>query len=70
MRMARNLVEDIAWGRRAIALARERGMDTTDWEESVAMLERQSLLAWASELAEQDLVLARPVSYVDGGSIR
>ncbi|MFC1935627.1 hypothetical protein ACFLX9_02555 [Chloroflexota bacterium] len=57
MRMARSLVEDITRGRRAIALAHERGMDTTAWEESVTTLERQHLLAWASELAKQDLVL-------------
>lgn len=40
-------------------------MDTSAWEAVLADLERQALLAWASELAEQELELDTPVEYVE-----
>jgi hypothetical protein len=63
--MPRSLAEDIERGRRAIALADRQGKDTTDWERSLAELERRALLAWASELAEQEAVLPGPISYIE-----
>jgi len=63
--MSRTLAEDIERGRRAIELARQRGIDTSAWEQTLAEMEQQALLAWASELAEQDLVLEKPVSFVE-----
>ena len=63
--MSRSLIEEISRGRRAITLARQRGLDTTVWEESLANLERRTLLAWAAQLAEQDVVLTSTVSYVE-----
>ena len=50
--MSRSLAENIERGRRAIAVARDRGIDTDEWEQRLAELEQQSLLAWASEIAE------------------
>jgi hypothetical protein len=63
--MNHTLAENIARGRRAIALAQQRGVDTSAWEEALAELERQELLAWASELAEQEVVLPKPLTYVE-----
>ena len=63
--MSRTLVEDIERGRRAIELAQLQGRDTTRWERSLADLERQDLLAWASELAERDLILSNAISFVE-----
>ena len=63
--MSRTLAEDIDRGRRAIELARQRGRDTSDWEESLADLERQGLLAWANELAEQELVLGQRAEFIE-----
>ena len=63
--MNRALTEDIDRGRRAIELARQRGRDTGVWEESLAGLERQELLAWANELAEQGLVLERRAEFAE-----
>ncbi|MBI4337353.1 MAG: hypothetical protein HY683_05945 [Chloroflexi bacterium] len=63
--MTRPIAEEIARGRRAIALAQARGRDTAPWEQYLAYLEQQALLAWASELAERDLVLSLPISYVE-----
>jgi hypothetical protein len=63
--MGRTLAEHIARGRTAIALARQKGMDTRAWEEQLVELERQELLTWASELAEQELVLPEPVVFVE-----
>ena len=63
--MPRTLAEDIDRGRMAIALARKRGLETAGWGAVMADLKRQTLVAWASELAEQDLVLTTPVSYVE-----
>ena len=34
----RNLAENIARGRRAIALARQRGLDTSEWERHLSKL--------------------------------
>ncbi len=62
---ADSLVEDIERGRKAIALAKQQGKDTSQWEAHLADLERQSLLGWASELAEQELVLTQAVCYVE-----
>ena len=61
----RSLTDNINRGRRAIALARQRGIDTTEWESLLAELQLRSLLAWASELAEQDVVLPEPISYIE-----
>lgn len=61
--MSRTLAEDIDRGRRAIDLARHQGLDTTQWEMSLADLERQELLAWASELAERDLILSEAIRF-------
>ena len=61
--MNRTLTENIDRGRTAIDLARQQGRDTTRWELSLADLERQEMLAWASELAEQDLILSKPVAF-------
>jgi hypothetical protein len=63
--MPTNLAEEIYRGRRAIVAARERGLETIGWEQVLADLERQALLAWASELAEQNLVLSYQVRYVE-----
>lgn len=69
VRMKRSLTEDIERGRIAIAAAREQGIDTKSWEERLGDLERQlgleRLLSWASQLAEQDIELPRPVTYVE-----
>lgn len=51
--MTRRLAENVARGRRAIALARQRGMDTTAWEEVIADLEQQHLLDQSSKLARE-----------------
>ena len=63
--MNRPLTENIDRGPTAINLARQRGRDTTEWELSLADLERQEMLAWASELAEGDLVLLEPVYFYE-----
>lgn len=61
--MNRTLTENIDRGRTAIDLARQQGRDTTRWELSLADLERQEMLAWASELAESALVLLEPICF-------
>ena len=63
--MTRTLTDNIARGRQAIALARRRAIDTASWEEALAELERQEILAWASEICEQDIVLADGVAFVE-----
>ena len=63
--MTRTLTENIARGRQAIALARRQAIDTASWEESLADLERQEILAWASEVCEQGLVLPEGVAFVE-----
>ena len=63
--MSRTLAEDIDRGRTAIGLARQQGRDTARWELILAGLERQDLLAWASELAEQDLILATSICFAE-----
>ena len=63
--MTRTLTEDIARGRQAIALARCQSIDTASWEESLADLERQEILSWASEICEQAIVLAEGVTFVE-----
>ena len=68
--MTRTLTENIARGRQAIALARRQAIDTASWEESLADLERQEILAWASEICEQDIVLADKVSQYVGARLR
>ena len=64
--MTRTLTENIARGRQAIALARRQAIDTASWEESLADLERQEILSWASEVCEQGLVLSEGVTFVEG----
>ena len=63
--MTRTLTENIARGRQAIALARRQAIDTASWEESLADLERQEILPWASEVSEQDIVLVEGVTFVE-----
>ena len=57
------LAENISVGRKSIATARKRGIDTSGWEAVLADLEQQQLLAWAAEVAESDLTLATPITY-------
>ena len=64
--MTRTLTENIARGRQAIALARRQAIDTASWEESLADLERQEILPWASEVSEQDIVLPEGVTVCRG----
>jgi len=61
--MSRTIAEDIDPGRKAIDLAQRQRRDTSHWEKSLADLERQDLLAWASELAEKDLILSDPIGF-------
>ena len=63
--MTRTRTENIARGRQAIALARRQAIDTASWEESLAHLERQDILSWASKVSEEDLVLAEGVTFVE-----
>ncbi len=65
MGLERSLAENIVRGRRAIELAQRRGMETAAWEESLAVLERQHLMAWAAELSEQGITLPNTVSYAE-----
>ena len=57
------LAENISVGRKSIATARQRGIDTSGWEAVLADLEQQQLLAWAAEVAESDVTLATPITY-------
>ena len=57
------LAENISVGRKSIATARQRGIDTSGWEAVLAGLEQQQLLAWAAEFAEADVTLAIPITY-------
>ena len=57
------LAENISVGRKSIAAARQRGIDTSGWEAVLADLEQPQLLAWAAEVAEADLTLATPITY-------
>ena len=57
------LAENISVGRKSIAAARQRGIDTSGWEAVLADLEQQQLLAWAAEVAEADVTLATPITY-------
>jgi len=59
------LSENISIGRKSIIAARQRGIDTSGWEAVLDDLERQQLLSWASELAETDKTLARPIRYLE-----
>ena len=61
--LGRGLAENIQRGRMAIATAKDRGLDTAEWEVHLAELELESLLAWASELAEEGLELNQKVRY-------
>jgi len=63
--MSRTLFEDIARGREAVAIARNKGMDTTAWEICLAELEQKRLFAWAAKLAEREVVLATPVTFIE-----
>lgn len=63
--MTRTLTEDIARGYRAVHLARQLGKDTRAWEEHLATLERQALLAWACDLAELDMVLPDCITFIE-----
>ena len=66
MNVNRTLSENIDRGRTAISLAQERGRNTDKWESSLAELERQEMLAWASELAERELIVLTPVQFEEG----
>ena len=57
------LAENISIGRKSIAAARQRGIDTSGWEAVLADLERQQLMFWASELGQADMTLAIPITY-------
>ena len=57
------LADSIAIGRKSIAAARQRGIDTSGWEAILADLEQQQLLAWAAEVAEAGVTLATPITY-------
>ena len=57
------LAKSIAIGRKSIAAARQRGIDTSGWEVALAELERQQLMLWASELGQADKILAIPITY-------
>ena len=59
------LTENISVGRKSIATARQRGVDTSGWEAVLADLEQQQLLAWAAEFAEADVTLATPFTYLE-----
>ena len=59
------LAENISVGRKSIATARQRGVDTSEWEAVLADLEQQQLLAWAAEFAEADVTLASPITYLE-----
>lgn len=61
--MNRTLTEEIARGRRAIAIGQDRGMNTAQWEQALADLQRQELLAWASEVGQGDEVLPTSITY-------
>ena len=63
--MNRTLSENIAPGHLAITLARRLGVDTTAWEQALAELDRRELLSWATELAEQEVVLPKPLTYLE-----
>ena len=63
--MTRTLTENIARGRQAIILARRQAIDTANWEESLADLERQEILSWASQVCEEDLVLVEGLTFVE-----
>ena len=57
------LAENISVGRKSIATARQRGIDTSGWEAVLVDLERQQLMLWASELGQADKTLATPITY-------
>ena len=57
------LAKSIAIGRKSIAAARQRGIDTSEWESVLADLERQQLMLWALELGQADKTLAIPITY-------
>ena len=57
------LAENISVGRKSIATARQRGIDTSGWEAVLADLEQRQLLAWAAEVAEAGMTLATPITY-------
>ena len=59
------LADSIAIGRKSIAAARRRGIDTSGWEAILADLEQQQLLAWAAEVAEADVMLVSPITYLE-----
>ena len=59
------LAENISVGRKSIATARQRGVDTSGWEAVLADLEQQQLLAWAAEFAEADVTLVSPITYLE-----
>ena len=63
--MQRSLVEDIRRGRVAIEAARQRGIDTSDWERRLSELQQQELLGWAGRLSEQDMELGTPIKYTE-----
>jgi len=59
------LAENISVGRKSIATARQRGVDTSGWETVLVDLEQQQLLAWAAEFAEADVTLVSPITYLE-----
>jgi len=66
--MAQKLTDRVEQGRRAIAIARGQGLDTHEWEDHLSRLveaEQQQLLAWAAEVAEADVTLVAPITYLE-----
>ena len=66
--MAHKLADRVEQGRRAITIARGQGLDTHDWEDHLSRLveaEQQQLLAWAAEVAEADVTLVAPITYLE-----
>ena len=66
--MAQKLADRVEQGRRAIAIARRQGLDTHEWEDHLSRLveaEQLLLLAWAAEVAEGDVTLATPITYLE-----
>lgn len=58
-------LRDVLQRHKSDLVAYLRGTPTTAMKAPLAELESQQLLAWASELAEQELVLPEPVTYVE-----
>ena len=67
--MSLGITDRVELGRRAIALASRKGIDTESWAEHLYQLlaiEYSQLLGWAAQLAELEVILPMPVTYIDG----